>query len=190
MQEELDPQPVPTEPAFTAGEDPTKATQAKKKADKRKAQRAQKAVEDGRVPNQAGRRPGPRVAVRPRNFRDEQEAAFELYAQDFQHDFVSTSRASTTCLVLVLMLVDMSLRSLPKDLAWEFQRVMMHGHDDGKSSFYTTKLRELYARMDESTRSRARGGCSAARAGSETWPRQGGSLGSLQRKATPMHKKI
>ena len=67
MQEEQepDPQPVPTDPAFTftAGEDPAKAAkaaQAKKKVDQRKAQRAQKALEAGRLPHQAGRRPGPR----------------------------------------------------------------------------------------------------------------------------------
>ena len=97
MQEEPDPQPEPTETAFAAGEDPTKATQAKKKADKRKAQRAQKALdtlEDGRVPHQAGHRPGPRVAARPRSLEQSREAAFELYAQD--NCTTSPSRATTT----------------------------------------------------------------------------------------------
>ena len=115
-----DPQPGPTDPAFTftAGEDPAKAAkaaQAKKKVDQRKAQRAQKALEAGRLPHQAGRRPG------PRNLRDEHEARFELHAQ--QHDLDRQDFVTITA-EHYLMLVDFARCSLPKDFASEFDRII------------------------------------------------------------------
>ena len=64
-EQEPDPPPEPTDPAFTftAGEDAeaSKAAKAKKKkAAKQKERRGQKACENGRVPGQAGRPPAPR----------------------------------------------------------------------------------------------------------------------------------
>ena len=144
MQEEQepDPQPVPTDPAFTftAGEDPAEAAKAaqakKKKVGQRKAQRAKKADEAGRPPHQAVRPRG------PRNLREEEhEARLDLHCQ--QHDLDRRDFVTITAEYYSL-LKHFAITSLPKDFASEIERVFTIV--DAEGVYDLTELKRLCSR--------------------------------------------
>ena len=142
--------PMPTAPA--EGEDPeaAKAAKRKKKTDTQRQKRAEEAVGRGRQPGQAGRPGGTAqpVAEGPvatscgessataGGGREAQEADGP---GEFRHDLITIDREH------YLMLVEMASRSLPKDLAWEFEKVMTVQHADEELGTWDFDMTSLEA---------------------------------------------
>ena len=142
--------PMPTAPA--EGEDPeaAKAAKRKKKTDTQRQKRAEEAVGRGRQPGQAGRPGGTAqpVAEGPVTTscgessatagggREAQEADGP---GEFRHDLITIDREH------YLMLVEMASRSLPKDLAWEFEKVMTVQHADEELGTWDFDMTSLEA---------------------------------------------
>ena len=142
--------PMPTAPA--EGEDPeaAKAAKRKKKTDTERQKRAEEAVGRGRQPGQAGRPGGTAqpVAEGPvatscgessataGGGREAQEADGP---GEFRHDLITIDREH------YLMLVEMASRSLPKDLAWDFGKVMTVQHVDEELGTWDFDMTSLEA---------------------------------------------